>query len=116
MSGSSGMPLRLQPGLEPSEKPPCRLDLVRPLREAVLLAREDDVFRRHALPLGGRVQLVGLRLGNARIVLALEDECRRLRLGDPADGAGVAAEILVVVAPEIPVDRAVLLRDVALAE
>src|SRR5258708_32913509 len=108
MSGSSGMTLRLEVLLEPGEQAPGRLDLVRALREAVLLAREEDVLHRHPFPLERLVQLVRLRLRDARVVFALQDEGRRAGIGDAADRAGVAAEILVVVAPEIPVDGAVL--------
>src|SRR5882724_3447143 len=111
MSGSSGMTmsaraapgagapmaaLRLEPGLEPGKQSPGRLDLVRALLEAVLLAREDDVLGRHAFPFERGVQLVGLRLRDPRVLLALEDQRRRAGVGDPPDRAGVAAQILVV--------------------
>jgi hypothetical protein len=48
---------------------------VLPLREAVLLAREDDVLDRDGLPAQGRVELVALGLGDARVGVRALSRC-----------------------------------------
>src|SRR5437667_1332569 len=86
--GMTGVGPSSQILLEPRHDALLDVALVVGLRDRVAFVLVDDELRGHRQGLQGVPELVALRRGDFRVPVAVQDECRGLRLLDELDRGG----------------------------